>query len=922
MKKSKLVASALATVFAVSACGGALIACNGVEAPEGVHQIEFDANGGVFAESVITTLATVDGALVALPSQDPTRDDGYVFNGYTVNQDGTGGAVVVGTEFDADATVYAQWKVEGEEEVDPPEEEGFTITFDLTGGAFASGVPTTHKTKNGKLTAVPSDPTKDGYYFVGYSLTAGDETDTMTRVQLAGYTFTKNTTLYAVWSDKEVEIRPDPNPDPRPDPTPIDPVEDGDYTISVNGTKYEMTKYERQETDQDTRLYEYQLPSITLKAGDVVTFNFKGDENATADGAISFWVSGEGPNACNGIAADTTQKVSTVKVTNSGTFGIYVKWYNDDDPCFVLNMSDGTASGVTDPATLREFSLVTENGTELAKFETWTPDANAWLEFAATVTLDAGQKVRIYAYDAPTAFGEYGYNNYENYNNDWDYGTTENGYFTATKDGKFSFYLKIYDEDGNRTEASNTCWVGYKPTYKNVALTVEGGKTVTLDDNTESMSGGAPNLLYEFMATGVEFAEGDVVSFSIAGDALTAFNTDGCHGVTIDGSTIAIDADGTYNIYMRYYDETEENGTKKPACWTIEFTDGKQDVLTDNYYLVGSLADWNHPAAKYELKNDTIELKITAGTKIKIAKSSDGSTTDWATALGYGDITKGAGYVVDGGDGGNIQFRATDTYTIKIVDGKDAENKPCKKIEITAANVSEVVFDTNAYYLVGETSSWGSPSADHKLDATNGFELYIEAGTEIKIAKCSKAGATIWDGALGYSAVALASRGYVTSAGDDGTNIKFNKSGTYTIKVVDGKVEITSDDVELPPVTAIPFSAKLKFNSGDEVTLVFDDPGWSDIKRDEVTLYIWQGEGAAKIEPVGWPGKTLDKDGEVEINVGNMDITQGVNLIIIFKQNSGTKQSKDKTDVKLTASGTYILSVSGWDGDQWIMGVA
>ena len=96
MKKSKFMMTAITAVFAVSACGGALVACGDSKEPDdnppapSVYQVTFDANGGKFADGVTTVIATVDGALAALPAQDPTRVD-YTFNGYTVNADGTGG---------------------------------------------------------------------------------------------------------------------------------------------------------------------------------------------------------------------------------------------------------------------------------------------------------------------------------------------------------------------------------------------------------------------------------------------------------------------------------------------------------------------------------------------------------------------------------------------------------------------------------------------------------------------------------------------------------------------------------------------------------------------------------------------------------------------------------------------------------------
>lgn len=898
MKKSKFMMTAITAVFAVSACGGALVACGDSKKPDdnppapSVYQVTFDANGGKFADGVTTVIATVDGALAALPAQDPTRVD-YTFNGYTVNADGTGGEVKVGTAFTADATVYAQWK-EDEEQKPPTPAVEYTITFDLHGGSFAEGTPTTYTTVNGKLAAVPSDPTKPDYKFKGYSLTDGG--DTMTRVQLAAVEFDKNATVHAVWEEEGKE--------------PVDPIEpepdDGDYSFTVGGVKHEMTKHERGESDADTRLYEYRATGVELVAGDVVTFSFVGDENAAEDGSIEFWVSDEGLNACNGIEAVMGVKTASVKAVNGGTFDIYVKWYADNGGSFVLCMSDGTASGVTDPnggvkpepVVDYEFYLYGNIGGEEKwdvetgyKFEHATPDKGVWLQYSVSVNLAKGDRVKIFRSDKNAGNSEWGYNNYES--DKWAYGRYEtyaadnaDMNFVVKQAGTFTFYIKIYDNGGGNPdfaddgiEDGNSVWVAYEEIKHEV-----GVSTITFDAGEGTLeTTTAQTDVYGML-------ESLPTPVAPEGKEFDGWYTEPDGGVKVTVNKVYT-ADTT--LYAQYK-AGEEN--LNPV---VGATNGTTPIaITDNTA--------NKPATPENLMYEYMSGKVSLTEGDEIAFTVDGKPlTEFFTADCHGVTKVGSKFTVNetGEFDIYVRFYSTDPVTGAA---------PCWVIEITDGKVDELT--DGVYYLVGSMSDWNKPSAAHEL--TDGaVTVMLAENTEFKIATV-KGGKTDWDATV-YSYTNISVGAAYVSAGKDG-NIIIKQTGTYTITLADGKISITSEDVELPEVEVPAYSVTVTFKDGVKAVLAFDMPEWDGVDKKSAYIYIW-GAGENNFA-VAWPGINLSSEGTVEVDAITIDASD-FNFKIHFKQSGATKESTDTTKVSVENGGIYKLTIGAWVGDNYNVNV-
>ena len=634
MKKSKFMMTAITAVFAVSACGGALVACGDSKEPDdnppapSAYQVTFDANGGKFADGVTTVIATVDGALAALPAQDPTRVD-YTFNGYTVNADGTGGEVKVGTAFTADATVYAQWK-EDEEQKPPTPAVEYTITFDLHGGSFAEGTPTTYTTVNGKLAAVPSDPTKPDYKFKGYSLTDGGET--MTRVQLAAVEFDKNATVHAVWEEEGKE--------------PVDPIEPEpvvDYEFYLYGNiggeeKWDVeTGYKFEHATPDKGVWLQYSVSVNLAKGDRVKI-FRSDKNAgNSEWGYNNYESDKWEyGKYETYAADNADMNFVVK--QAGTFTFYIKIYDNGNgnPDFADDgIEDGNSVWVAYEEIKHEVGVSTitfDAGEGTLETTTIATDVYGMLESLPTPVAPEGKEF--------------------------------DGWYTEPDGGVKVTVNKVYTAD-------TTLYAQYKAGEENLNPVVgatNGTTPIAITDNTANKPATPENLMYEYMSGKVSLTEGDEIAFTVDGKPLTEFFTADCHGVTKVGSKFTVNETGEFDIYVRFYSTDPDTGAA--PCWVIEITDGKVDELTDGvYYLVGSMSDWNKPSAAHELTDGAVTVMLAENTEFKIA-TVKGGKTDWdATVYSYTNISVGAAYVSAGKDG-NIIIKQTGTYTITLADGK------------------------------------------------------------------------------------------------------------------------------------------------------------------------------------------------------------------------------------------------------------
>ena len=128
-------------------------------ADENVKEVLYFANGGVFFDGNVTLQGVTDSDGVARQPLAPTRE-GYTFAGWTYDSEGTdpvdfskpvqGGGDHV--------TFYAQWTKN-----ETPAVQTHKVNF------YVDGSTTTVEVEDGKTVAQPSDPSVDGFNFVGWS---------------------------------------------------------------------------------------------------------------------------------------------------------------------------------------------------------------------------------------------------------------------------------------------------------------------------------------------------------------------------------------------------------------------------------------------------------------------------------------------------------------------------------------------------------------------------------------------------------------------------------------------------------------------------------------------------------------------------------------------------------------------------------
>ena len=130
-----------------------------VDENKNVKDVLYFANGGVFFDGNVTLQGVTDSDGVARQPLAPTRE-GYTFAGWTYDSKGTdpvdfskpvqGGGDHV--------TFYAQWTKN-----ETPAVQTHKVNF------YVDGSTTTVEVEDGKTVAQPSDPSVDGFNFVGWS---------------------------------------------------------------------------------------------------------------------------------------------------------------------------------------------------------------------------------------------------------------------------------------------------------------------------------------------------------------------------------------------------------------------------------------------------------------------------------------------------------------------------------------------------------------------------------------------------------------------------------------------------------------------------------------------------------------------------------------------------------------------------------
>ena len=156
------------------------------------YTLSFDLNGGSNGPAKRT-----GSGYITLSEKKPSKS-GYTFLGWGLLKESATVKYEPGDKFNlnANTTLYAIWKEGGDVIPDTPTPpENYTLTYNANGG---SGAPA-NQTGKGSITLSSTAPARAGYVFKGWATTSTGSAQYQPGDK---FNLTKNTTLYAVWSDE------------------------------------------------------------------------------------------------------------------------------------------------------------------------------------------------------------------------------------------------------------------------------------------------------------------------------------------------------------------------------------------------------------------------------------------------------------------------------------------------------------------------------------------------------------------------------------------------------------------------------------------------------------------------------------------------------------------------------------------------
>ena len=152
--------------------------------------VTYDANGGVKAPDAVTV--TSDRTVTVSGKVNMTRK-GYTFKGWNTKTDGSGTEVKAGDKLESGTTLYAQW-----------EANTYKVSFSANGGTGTMEKMSFTYDEAKTLTA--NGFTREGYEFLGWSLTANGGVQYQDKQSVKNLTESGTVTLYAVWAKELYNI--------------------------------------------------------------------------------------------------------------------------------------------------------------------------------------------------------------------------------------------------------------------------------------------------------------------------------------------------------------------------------------------------------------------------------------------------------------------------------------------------------------------------------------------------------------------------------------------------------------------------------------------------------------------------------------------------------------------------------------------
>ncbi|MDE5562604.1 MAG: hypothetical protein K2J01_03550 [Clostridiales bacterium] len=529
----------------------------------------------------------------------------------------------------------------------------YTVTFVAGQGAtvkgIASGGTTLTTDKNGKLTAITmptaeKNENKDDYTFLGWGLTAGATSPTLTATNFNAHEFSGNTPVYAVFKPKDT-------------PTPPGPILGDEYKITfyagLHGTisgqneiqtsSKKISKFPTVKEDNGWKLDYWALTddetthvdeNYTFTQITSVTAHYKEDENYN-------------PN----IDADTYYLIGSI-----------TEWGVDTDAKYVF---------------------------------TKTEDSYGKDQYLLTAELKANDTIKIVKGNKTQYISSWEEN--------WDFAdidtseTANKGNLTITQDGTYEIYLKVNKEDPNDTSvyvAKKGGGGGGEEVTGAYVLGIGGeGHWDPADGEHPLVINPDNDYCTEYAAENVTVSAGEQIKFWLNGTYYAHLQEEPAvpedvatgGGYTNDAGNITIVEEGTYNFYLKIYGEG--NGAGSHDIWISKVGGGgNNDDEGSNFYLfgkIGGVNKWSISAGGIKFvetelnpyEDGQVEVKykaeatLSVNDEVKIFKSNDGN------AWNYSNFEEGSvGVNCEKTPDGNIKIKRAGNYTVYLRMHKDGSN--------------------------------------------------------------------------------------------------------------------------------------------------------------------------------------------------------------------------------------------------------
>ena len=151
------------------------------------YSVTYDANGATSGSVPTDDEDYESGATVTVKSNTGSlAKTGYTFDGWNTNADGTGTNYTAGTgtfTISANTTLYAKWNI-----------NSYTLTWNVNGGNALTGTYTSGNVNYGAAITKPTNPTRTGHTFAGWS------------PEVAATMPAANTTYTAQWTAKTTNV--------------------------------------------------------------------------------------------------------------------------------------------------------------------------------------------------------------------------------------------------------------------------------------------------------------------------------------------------------------------------------------------------------------------------------------------------------------------------------------------------------------------------------------------------------------------------------------------------------------------------------------------------------------------------------------------------------------------------------------------